>query len=102
MGRSTFRAGQPRRGGERAVSGEYSTTGPSGDRLDARVLDRKARVLPGPAAAAARGRCRFTHGDFVEPGQFGYIIEPDEALANFRATRSRCCSRGTATCRGSS
>jgi len=52
------------------------------------VLDRKAAEFFQAQPLLLHGEgCRFTHGDFIDPGRFDYIIEPDEALANFRATQ---------------
>lgn len=52
------------------------------------VLDRKAAEFFQAQPLLLHGEgCRFTHGDFIDPGRFDYIIEPDEALANFQATQ---------------
>lgn len=51
------------------------------------VLDRKAVEFFTAMPLQLHGKnCRFAHGDFINSGQFEYIIEPDEALANFQAT----------------
>jgi diadenosine tetraphosphatase ApaH/serine/threonine PP2A family protein phosphatase len=51
------------------------------------VVDRKAAAFfqALPLVLAGDG-CRFTHGNFTDPGRFGYIFDAEEALANFQAT----------------
>lgn len=62
-----------------------------------RVIDWTSRVVDGKAAKFFKKlpliiqgeNVLFTHGEFAEPGHFGYIYEPDEARVSFDSCKEQ-------------